>query len=658
MAPHALIDVQLTLPVLRQLSGELAGHTFVKVVYDRGRQALHALDHSRCEFHVNYVGAQLGLTPEEIDTGLDTLNHDLYTAPERRFFAGVLAVHERTDPPVGEEPFFCSLETTQVDTMTADMLIEFYDAVRSRLGSTLPLVVKPAHHKQEASVADVPADVLPRVSAHELFSTAPFVPLNPGLAEGRLRVFADEDAYRRAVESLEWFDVLAMPRVPDDVPRISGLINAEHTTPLSHTNVLAAGWGIPNAIQIGVLKQIDADRLDGEWVRYRVDPEASKIALEPIPAPEQAPERPSWTTTKVAVDAPITAPTAPVPLHRLRAASRDTYGTKAANLGELHHVLATGSPKLAGFYEIRRPPRQDLLGYLPALLGVDNLDGAPAEAAGEFLRRHVRLPRGVAVPFSLQQSFLASSPAIQQMIGKLKMALELGAREVDALCLSLQTLIRSTPFPEAVLTEIDAAIARHLAGVSTFVIRSSSNAEDLAGFSAAGIYESVNHVSTIDQLLDSIREVWASLVSPRSVRLRQQAGISLDDAYMGVIVQEQAPAQLGGVLVTTNPLSRDDFRNVFVNAAPSAAADVVDGRGAPLQYLFNTVEGGGSTISIGDSNSDLPDSQLTALGRLAVAGRLLQAHFSPDYTYAAPVDVEWVLNDDVITLLQLRPYAG
>jgi phosphoenolpyruvate synthase/pyruvate phosphate dikinase len=124
------------------------------------------------------------------------------------------------------------------------------------------------------------------------------------------------------------------------------------------------------------------------------------------------------------------------------------------------------------------------------------------------------------------------------------------------------------------------------------------------------------------------------------------------------VVQEEVPAQLGGVLVTTNPMNRSgDFRNVFVNASSHSAVNVVQGSELPYQYLYNVVEGGGRTVSLGDSGQELPENQRKVLQELALCGRLLQSHFSPDYTFSAPVDIEWVLGDEGLFLLQLRPYA-
>jgi phosphoenolpyruvate synthase/pyruvate phosphate dikinase len=237
------------------------------------------------------------------------------------------------------------------------------------------------------------------------------------------------------------------------------------------------------------------------------------------------------------------------------------------------------------------------------------------------------------------------------------MALELDAREVDSLSLTLQKMIRSARMTDELRDYIDSQVVTHLGGVSAFVIRSSSNAEDLENFSAAGIYESINHVATAEKIFDSIQEVWASLVSPRSVRLRQQVGISLDDSYMGVIIQEEVKSKMGGVLVTTNPSNPADFRNVYINVSTHSVQDVVQGIELPLQYLFNTVEGGGRTLSLGSAKEDLPSSQKAVLQNIAYIGRLLQSHFSPDYTFSAPVDIEWAWDGQTIHILQLRPYS-
>ncbi len=649
----ALVGERLSLSALHQLCGTLGGYSFVKVVVDRELRTIHFLNDARHSFHAIYIGEEiLGVPEARVRAEIDGYNERFYHAPDRRFLLGILALHTR------QEKKILSLETVEVDTMPAALIREFHAFVAEYVDPALPLLFKPANQLQERLVREIPAAELPRVFAHELFSTAPFVALNPGTTTGRLRVFRTEAEYRAAAGGLAWSDIIVMDRVPDDIPRLSGIVNARHTTPLSHTNVLATGWQIPNAVQLGALAEIDRRGLDGKWVEYTVDAQASSVSLREVDEPADA-APPSWYAQRVTLEEPESDHSPIVNLARLRAADRYRYGTKAANLGELHHVLAHGSQRLLGFYQVPRPPRENLLPHLAQLLGIPA--GASvadlSDAARRLLDERIRVPRGIALPFSLQRRFLESSPRIQQAIGKLKMALELDAREIEPLCVELQSLIRSARMPGALAGEIDSALVSQLAGVRAFVVRSSSNAEDLAGFSAAGIYESINHVTTAERIFASVKEVWASLVSVRSVRLRHQAGISLDECYMGVVIQEQVAADFGGVLVTTNPMNRADFRTVYVNVSPKVT-DVVDGSTLPMQYLYSTVEGGGRTVSLGDAAADLDERAHEQLQHLAVAGRLLQAHFSPDYTFDSPVDVEWLADRDHVHIVQLRPYSA
>ncbi|WP_431901778.1 PEP/pyruvate-binding domain-containing protein [Nonomuraea sp. bgisy101] len=658
----ATLDVPLTVPTFMKLAGSLAGFPFVKVVVDLEKAEFHFIDSTGNPLHVRYIAEHiLGEPVEVLLRDIDTFNHNVYVRPDRRFLLGLLAMHRRgRDDGDEEERVFLSLETVEADTMSADMLLSFYRHVRAHLDPSVPLFLKPANHLQESHVARIPQEELPRLLAHELLSQAPFVPLNPGTTYGRLRLFTSTADYRAAAGTVEWHDIVVMPRVPDDIPRVSGLVNTEHTTPLSHTNVLATGWGIPNAIQTDLLDRPGLAGLDGTWVRYEVDPAAPRILVEAAEPPDTLDSGPPWTAERVTLERPETDATEITPLSHLRMGDHYRFGTKAANLGELCHVLVHGSRRWLGFYQIPRPPRPDLLGYLAGQLGVTGpADEAALTAAAErLLRQHVEVPRGIALPFSLQQEFLESSPRIQQTIGRVKMALEAGTDHVESLCAELQRMIVETRLPDDILRRIDDAIVTHLSGVGRFVVRSSSNAEDLAGFSAAGVYESVLHARTLDSIADGIKEVWASLVSARSVRLREQAGIQLEDCYMGVIVQEWVDVPLGGVLVTCNPADPRDFRNVYVNISTGSVTDVVSGTRDPLQHLYNTVEGGGRTISLGSARSDLDTATKDSLARLALIGRLLQSHFSPDYLYGVPVDIEWAMDGDRITLLQIRPYRS
>ncbi len=642
----ALVGERLSLSALHQLGGTLGGYSFVKVVVDREQAMIHFLNAARHSFHAIYIGEEiLGVSEERVRAEIDSYNETFYHAPDRRFLLGILALH----------PKMLSLETVEVDTMPAALIREFYAFVAQYVDPSLPLVFKPANQRQERIVREIPASELPRVFAHELFSTAPFVALNPGTATGRLRAFRTEAEYRAAHARLDRHH-RAGPACPTTSrgSRGSSTPGTRHrcrtptcSPPAGRSRTPSSSAPSPRSSAAGSTgsgsstqwtprrRRFPCGRSTGRPRRHRGRAGTPSASRWRSPRP---------TTARSSAWRGCARPTATVTAPRRPTSASCTTSS------------ACGSQRLLGFYQVPRPPRDNLLPYLARLLDVP--DGTDlAAAARRLLDDRVRVPRGIALPFSLQQRFLESSPRIQQAIGKLKMALELDAREIEPLCVELQSLIRSARMPGTLAGEIDSALVSQLAGVRAFVVRSSSNAEDLAGFSAAGIYESRNHVTTAERIFASVKEVWASLVSVRSVRLRQQAGISLDDCYMGVVIQEQVAADFGGVLVTTNPMNRADFRTVYVNVSPKVT-DVVDGSALPMQYLYKTVEGGGRTVSLGDAPADLDEAAHAQLQRLAVAGRLLQAHFSPDYTFDSPVDIEWLADGEHLHLVQLRPYSA
>ena len=655
----ALVNENLTVPAFHALAGKLAGVEFVKVVVERSSKKVHFINEARYRFHSDYIAEQiLGVTSQSIDDQIDSFNQSVYLSPDRQYYIATLTLHDHN--AVTNKPFF-ALQTVEIDNMGADIMIDMVNAVRRFLDQTFSLFFRPASYEQEKTVAQVSIADLPRVYNHEIFSNAKYIALNPGQARGRLRMFYSLEDYQKARSSLCWYDILVLPKVPDDVPRVSGLIHGEKTTPLSHTNVLAHGWGIPNAYRSQIVDFIEQNSLNEQWVYYNVDFENTDVVLTPIDAPTTL-ESPPWSIHNVHVDAPMTSDQKIQRLDSLRATDRERFGTKAANLGELEHLLSKGSERILGYYRIPRPPRENLLSHLQQRLLTKGYDIPLQTAAHNFMKSTVSTLPGIAIPFGLSILFFESSPAIQQALGRLKLAIELRLPQLDSLAIELCRQIKKAKLPDAIRDSIDSQIAKELAGVKSFVVRSSSNAEDLEGFSAAGVYESVTHVTTRESLFESIKTVWASLFTPRAVRLRADVGISVEQACMGVIIQQELDTQgkqsMGGVLVTTNPMAPRDFRDVYFNISLRSVGNIVTGTETPIQLLCNTVEGGSHTLALGNEGSNLSNAMESSLEDLSITGRFIQSHFAPDYTFSAPLDIEWAWLENKTYLLQVRPYAG
>ncbi|MEU9481869.1 PEP/pyruvate-binding domain-containing protein [Streptomyces sp. NPDC048191] len=652
----------LDLPRFRQLCGILQGRPYVKVVVDREQQQWHILDSTEYALHSPYIAERiLGTAWADVQADLDAFSHSLYHDPGRRFLLGTLCLHDKAADMNAEQRPFLVLETLASDTMGRDLLSEFYTFIRTRLDASLPLFLKPANHGQEAALADVPDDEIARIAWHQLYTDIDYAALNTGEATGRLRYFASQEEYRTAIKHgrIEDYDILAMPVIPDGIPHVAGLISSLPTTPLSHANILAAGWDIPNAVIRDIADRITTDHLDNTWVHYTVTDDCAELTRAEKPAGRRTPAHPP---RHVLIGTPRMEHLHAAPLSQLRADDRSAYGTKAAHLGELHHVLTAGSPHLTGFYTQPRAPHAHLLDHLAQRLGAPphTSETELAHHARALLSRTISTPEGIALPFAWQERFLAHSPAIQQRIGKLKMALELEAlHTIDTLCAQLQILIRHTPLPNDMLRDLRDITQRHLPNNAPLIVRSSSNAEDLPGFCAAGLYESVPHVTGEAQLADAVRRVWASLFSPRSVRLRHHAAIDPTHTYMGVLIHRHHQAAYGGVMATCNTTQPDDYRHVTIHLTPGSPQHVVSGSALPIQHLYNTIEGGGHTTHLGDADHDVDTNIKKHLTTLALAGRLLQGHFHAGPTHTQTLDIEWLLTPThQLHLLQIRPFAA
>lgn len=642
---------KLTKIIFDQFLGTLANIPYIKFVIDReNKNTIYFLNDNFYKLHAPFICDHI--LKENKDSFLkkiDSFNEQNYHSPKRRFYFGTIGKITKS----GRDIYL--LETQEIDSMDKNLIEDFFSIVKNNIDANFELFFKPANHFQEEEITSISIKTIPRVLTSEIYATSNYISLNNGTSEGRLRCFKTEQEFHRDLKTIKWYDIVVMARVPDDIPRVSGFINSEFTTPLSHTNILASGWKIPNCIQKDIFEIVEKNSLNNQWVKYSTSSKSTSVLLEKIQEPKEL-KIPNWTLQKVTLENPDIDEAQIASLDDIRMTDRYKYGTKAANIGEMKYILKNNSNKITGFYQIKRPPRENLLLHLANFLKVPNSPELHSHAS-KFLSETIKVPNGIAIPFSYQRKFLESSPQIQQAIGKLKMALELNADEIDSLCVLLQKLILKTRLPDSMREDIDKMIIQELAGVKTFVVRSSSNAEDLENFSAAGIYESVNNIHSAEGIFEAVKRSWASLVSSRSVRLRQQAGISLDESYMGVIIQEQLETGMGGVMVTTNPLDRNDFRNVYINVSLKSVVDIVQGVELPMQYLYSVVEGGGYTLSLGNAQKDLPKESLQTLQQMAFAGRLMQSHFSPDYTFSQPVDIEWLANPRGLFFLQIRPYA-
>ena len=191
-------------------------------------------------------------------------------------------------------------------------------------------------------------------------------------------------------------------------------------------------------------------------------------------------------------------------------------------------------------------------------------------------------------------------------------------------------------FDEAVLADELATALREL-GDGPVAVRSSGVAEDLAGRSFAGQYESVLDVRGLDAVLEAIHTCWASADADRVAAYRGDD----ERGEMGVLIQRMVPADAAGVAFSANPVTGDPDE-VLVSAVKGLADRLVGGERTGDEWRVRD----GQAAQVAGAGSAVDAEQVVAIAALA---RAVAAH------YGTPQDIEWAYAEGSLFLLQARP---
>jgi pyruvate,water dikinase len=194
-----------------------------------------------------------------------------------------------------------------------------------------------------------------------------------------------------------------------------------------------------------------------------------------------------------------------------------------------------------------------------------------------------------------------------------------------------------------------------------FAVRSSASAEDLAGASFAGQYETVLDVG-LDELPDAVQQVVDSAATARVAAYRQAhpqaapADPPGSGAGMAVLVQVMVPADAAGVAFTANPLTggRDE---VVITAVRGLGERLVAGQATGDQWIVRH----GQARRTRATEQAISADQARQIATLA---RRVHAHLG------SPQDLEWAITTDPVGrdgadgvegrlwLLQARPMTA
>jgi phosphohistidine swiveling domain-containing protein len=201
--------------------------------------------------------------------------------------------------------------------------------------------------------------------------------------------------------------------------------------------------------------------------------------------------------------------------------------------------------------------------------------------------------------------------------------------------------------PPSLRKEILGALAKWPAETK-FALRSSSAAEDSSAASFAGIHESYLNISATE-FLETLKLVWASLWSDRSLLYREEKKLDSRQSTMPVLVQAMENATISGLAFSADPAG--GRKDVMIVELISGSLDLlVDNIKEPERIML--AKDSGTIISDGRSE------KISAIVTSSIIQNLYGNILGLEKLFGQPVDVEWTGLGVLFTVLQVRPITG
>ena len=296
----------------------------------------------------------------------------------------------------------------------------------------------------------------------------------------------------------------------------------------------------------------------------------------------------------------------------------------------------------------------------------------------------VRVPGGFATTARAYRDFLAQGGLDQRIREALA---RLDVDDVAALARTgaqIRGWIAATPLQPRLRDEITAAYQRLLQESSaelSVAVRSSATAEDLPDASFAGQQETFLNIHGLDNVLEAVKHVFASLFNDRAIAYRVHKGFDHAQVALSAGVQRMVRSDLAssGVMFTLDTESGFD-QVVFITAAYGLGETVVQGQVNPDEFyvykrglkegrpailrrargskavkmVFTEAREAGRSVRTVEVPEEerrrfsITDAEVTELARYALA---IEAH------YGRPMDIEWGKDgiDGKLYILQARP---
>ena len=447
----------------------------------------------------------------------------------------------------------------------------------------------------------------------EVYADVDYIPLHLAEGYGFFRYMdVDETPGSR--------DIVLYDALPNSLPRVGGIMTSVVQTPLSHVNLRAIQDNVPNAYIADPLSVDSIAELLGHYIHYKVEAGSysiSEATLDEVnewyealrPTEPQIPER-DLSFADI------------LPLEDISFDMSSAFGAKCANLATMQTF---------GFPE-----------------GI--------------------IPDGFGVPFYFYDEFMHYNDFYEEaevMMNNPSFIYDMDFRE-DRLR-DFRDDIKEAPMPPWMMDALQAMHDSFPAG-SSVRCRSSTNNEDLPGFSGAGLYTSKTQHPTEGHISKSIKQVYASMWNFRAYEERDFYRVDHLMAAMGVLCHPNFQDEhANGVGISLDPiyntqgtfyLNSQIGESLITNPDPDAVPeeillyeDPAEGAGYVVLRLSNLVEDGDLVM----------DSQYLDLIReyLGTIHDEFAALYEVEGIDGFGMDIEFkVTAQDALAIKQARPWVS
>lgn len=296
--------------------------------------------------------------------------------------------------------------------------------------------------------------------------------------------------------------------------------------------------------------------------------------------------------------------------------------------------------------------------------------GGKGASLCKMVQAGMEVPEGFIVTTSMFKEYMKRKclfSKIQDLIKSIDFEDKSSIQEISE---KIQRLIIENEMPDDMKEEI-AEVYSKLGedGEVPVAVRSSSTAEDLDTASFAGQQETFLYVIGKEDLIEKVKECWASLYAGRAIFYRKQKQFDEANISIAVVVQKMINSEKSGVMFTVNPITKIKNQAV-IEASWGLGEAVVSGLVTPDSYIVDKNSGeivnefisekedmivrkesGKGTVQL-----KVPEEKknMKVLDEREIS-QLIEFALKVEDFFGNPQDVEWATENGRVYILQSRP---